>query len=136
MREEKWLKLLLRLAGVMMLSMGAGLVVPMPWMAACHEWLGVGSLPDDAIVEYLARGMFGLSAMVGLILLAVSGEVRRYGPVIAIISAGCIALGVVLWSFMGAGKGTYGLYATIDGAVAIALFAPILALQARMNRPH
>jgi len=62
---DRWLKLLLRLTGgVMLLAVPASLL-PVCWMAATHEWLGLGEFPDGPIVIYLARSIALLYAMFG-----------------------------------------------------------------------
>jgi hypothetical protein len=52
-------------------------VMPFSWMAAVHESLGMGVLPDKPVVDYLARYASAFSAFYGLLLLLLMTDVRR-----------------------------------------------------------
>jgi hypothetical protein len=62
---DRWLKLLLRLGGGVMLPALPASLLPVSWMAAAHAWLGLGQFPDGPIVIYLARSIALLYAMLG-----------------------------------------------------------------------
>ena len=51
-------------------------------MAVTHEWLGMGTLPDKPVVEYLARSTSALCALYGGLLLLLATDVHRYAAVI------------------------------------------------------
>ena len=53
----------------------------MSWIAASHEWLGMGDYPDRPIVDYLARSLSLFYGLVGLLLTA-SGAVYYYFKVV------------------------------------------------------
>ena len=53
-RVEKYLKLLLQAFGAVTAVALVPFVMPRSWMAAVHDWLGMGVLPDNPVVEYLA----------------------------------------------------------------------------------
>lgn len=78
---------LLRLGGCLMLL--AFLAVPLPWswMDASHRLLGLGPLPEGAIVEYLARSISLLYGVHGGLLLVFSTDIRRYAPAIRFFGA-------------------------------------------------
>ena len=79
---ERWLKLLLFLFGFPPVLAVIPFFMPTRWMAAVHQWLGMGLLPDKPIVDYLARYASAMSALYGLLLLLLITDVRRYAPVI------------------------------------------------------
>lgn len=79
---ERWLKLLLLLFGLPAAFAVVPFLMPTSWMAAVHQWLGMGVLPDKPIVDYLARYASGFSALYGFLLLLLLTDVRRYAPVI------------------------------------------------------
>ena len=60
------------------------LVMPHSWMAAVHEWLGMGLLPDKPIVDYLARYGSALSVVYGVVVLVLATDVHRYARLIAL----------------------------------------------------
>jgi hypothetical protein len=70
-------------------------VMPQRWMAAVHEWLGMGALPDKPIVEYLARATSALCGFYGGLLLLLASDVRRYAAVIRYQAIALIAIATV-----------------------------------------
>jgi hypothetical protein len=93
---ERTLKLLLRAAGAVCLLAVVAVVMPRRWMAVSHQWLGLGTLPEGPIVEYLARSLSALYALLGGLMILVAGDVRRYAPVIAYVGATHILMGDVV----------------------------------------
>jgi hypothetical protein len=81
-RSEKALILLLRLSAVMLLFAIVPVFMPHQWMAAIHEQLELGELPEIPIVGYLTRSISALYAMQGAIGYFISLDVRRYLPFI------------------------------------------------------
>jgi hypothetical protein len=79
---ERWLKILLLLFGLPAALAILPFVMPWSWMAATHESLGMGVLPDKPIVDYLARYASAFSAFYGILLLLLMTDVRRYAPII------------------------------------------------------
>ena len=89
---ERWLKILLLLFGIPpALAIIPGLM-PTSWMAAVHQWLGMGEFPDEPIADYLARYASGFSAFYGWLLLLLMTDVRRYAPVITFQAVAIIVL--------------------------------------------
>lgn len=89
---ERWLKLLLLLFGLPPILAIISFLMPTSWMAAVHEWLGMGVLPDKPIVDYLARYASAFSAFYGFLLLLLLTDVRRYAPVITFQAVAIIVL--------------------------------------------
>ena len=77
---ERVLKLVLRLAAVMLLTALVPAIMPFHWMELIHEKMGMGKLPDALIVHYLTRSCSLMYALHGAILLFISFDVRRYLP--------------------------------------------------------
>src|SRR5258705_7590942 len=89
---ERWLKALLFLFGLPAAFAIVPFLMPAKWMAAVHEWLGMGVLPDKPIVDYLARYASAFSAFYGFLLLLLMRDVRRYAPVITFQAIAIIVL--------------------------------------------
>lgn len=53
--QDRFLRLFLWIVGTASLLAVAAVVMPYAWMNAIHQWLGMGRLPSDPIVGYLAR---------------------------------------------------------------------------------
>jgi hypothetical protein len=103
-------------------------------MTATQAWLGLGVFPDRPVAEYLARGLSTVYVLLGVLYLLLASDVRRYAPVITLVS---IVLPLAELS-------TAGILLARDRAWGVALFvlaagstlmgALVLALQARVRR--
>lgn len=132
-KAEKILVCLLRVFGGVTLLALVAVCMPSSWMAACHEWLGLGTFPDAPIVDYLARSLSAFYAIMGGLVLLISRDVRRYAAVITYVAVVCIVFGVTsliidirlalpTWWIVG------------EGPFVAALGAVILILQTRAKR--
>jgi hypothetical protein len=81
--------------GLDLLALGA-VVMPQPWMAAGHAWLGLGPLPNAPLVGYLARSASALYALHGALVLFISFDVRRYSRLITFLAAAALVHGAVM----------------------------------------
>src|SRR5205085_9901750 len=91
-----WLIWWLRLsAGVLLLALVA-VVLPQSWMAQTNDWLGFSALPDTPLVNYLTRSLSAVYALLGVLTLALSLDVRRYRPLIAWVSLAYLFFGPFL----------------------------------------
>ena len=89
---------LLRLLGGMTLLALPFVFIPTSWMAAIHDWLGLGSFPRGPITKYLARSLSAFYAGGGMLALLFSTNVSRYRPAILLLSGAIVALApVLLW---------------------------------------
>ncbi len=89
---------LLRILGGMTLLALPFVFIPTHWMAAIHEWLGLGPFPQGAITEYLARSLSAFYAGGGVLALFFSTDLTRYRPAILLLSGAIVALSpVLLW---------------------------------------
>jgi hypothetical protein len=67
------------------------------WMDAIHGWLGMGKLPSEPVVGYLARSTSAFYAMFGGLLWLVSYDPRRYRPILLYLGVASLGLGLTLW---------------------------------------
>jgi len=129
-RWETWLRLVLRITGIVALPAIVAVFMPREWMAAIHAWLGLGQFPAGPIVEYLARGLSAFYAMLGGLVLLVSFDVRRHEQVIRYLAVVGLVFGVVIFAIdllIG-----LPLFWTVgEGPATVALSAAILILQWR-----
>jgi hypothetical protein len=93
MASERLLTLVLRCWGCLDLL---AVVAPTTWLAWGHAWAGLGEFPDVPVVAYLARSSSALYALHGALILFISTNVRRYGPLISFLAAGAIVHGLVI----------------------------------------
>ena len=64
-RAEDALRWFLRLVGAFSLLALPCALMPFSWMDATHRWLGLGTLPSEPIVAYLARSLSLFYALLG-----------------------------------------------------------------------
>jgi hypothetical protein len=91
---EKALMVLLRLAGVLLLTAVVPAVMPSAWMEEIHRRLGMGELPEGPIIGYLTRSVSAMYAMHGALVLFVSSDVRRFLPVVKCLAGLTILFGI------------------------------------------
>jgi hypothetical protein len=101
---EWWLKFLLRVFGGVSVIAFFPFIMPWRWMAAVHQWLGMGTLQHQPVVEYLARATSGLCALYGGLLLILAQDVRRYAAPITYQAIGTIVTATI-GAFLGSRAG-------------------------------
>jgi len=97
MNRERLLRLFLRVTGLVAALAAFCVALPYAWMDAAHRILGMGALPTQPFVGYLARSTPARHALYGIVLLAASFDVVRYRPLLRIIGLATIALGLTLF---------------------------------------
>lgn len=96
MNRESLLKLFLRLVGTVSAFAAFCAVMPYSWMNATHQYLGMGVLPDQPVVGYLARSTCAFYALFGGLFWVISFDLPRYRPVLRYLGAATVVLGVLL----------------------------------------
>jgi hypothetical protein len=76
---------LLRLGGLVEMLAFASAVIPRSWMAAAHEWLGMGPFPDAAVVVFMIRQSSFFYGVHGLLLWFLASDVERFQPVVRFV---------------------------------------------------
>src|SRR5262245_25198253 len=69
--------------------------MPVSWMAATHQWLGLGEMPTAPVVEYLARSLSAFYALVGALCLVVASDLERYRFLVRFLGAAFALMSVV-----------------------------------------
>jgi hypothetical protein len=87
---------ILRWVGTICLFALPCVFMPYAWMNAIHEGLGMGQLPDEPIVGYLARSTSFFYAVVGGFFWVVSLDLDRYRLLLTFAGGTAIVLGTLL----------------------------------------
>ena len=95
MTRAKLLRILLRVIGVLGLFALVAVFMPLSWMTGTHHWLGLGEMPSDPVVEYLARSVSAFYAFIGVLCLMVAADLERYRPLVRHLGVLIAAFGVV-----------------------------------------
>ena len=131
--SERWIVILLRIAGVVMLLAFGAVVMPGEWMAWSHRRLGLGEFPASPLVDYLTRSASMLYGIHGGLYLVVASDVRRYAGVLVYLAWMAIGFGILMVAIdLHAGM---PLYWTLGEGPPIAAFG-VLLLMLRRNFPR
>jgi len=95
--QRRFIKLFLRVMGSVSGLAVFAVVMPYSWMNAIHQWLGMGKLPDEPIVGYLARSTSAFYALLGGLLWTVSFHLHRNRLVLRYLGVAIIFFGIVLF---------------------------------------
>jgi cytochrome c oxidase subunit IV len=95
--QKRFIKLFLRISGSVSFLAVFAVVMPYSWMDAVHQWLGMGKLPDEPIVGYLAWSTSAFYALLGGLLWTVSFHLHRNRLVLRYLGAAIIFLGIALF---------------------------------------
>ena len=96
MITHKILKTMLRLMGSSSLLALIFVAAPYRWMDAIHSALGMGQLPDEPVVGYLARSTSYFYAMLGGFFWVISFDLSRHRRVLLYLGAAIALFGPVL----------------------------------------
>jgi len=130
--KEKVLVLILRCAGILLMTALIPVVMPFSWMQAIHRWLEMGELPSEPIVGYLTRSLSLFYALHGALILFVSRDIPRSLPVIKFIGILGVAFGVIL-IFLDIAVGMPVYWTLCEGPFLIPLSIAILWLASRIR---
>jgi len=93
---ERLVVFFLRLSGTITLMAAFAIFMPVEWMIAMHDRLGMGEFPAVPVVDYLTRSVAALYAFHGGMLLFVSRDVRRYRTLVAYLATATLVFGIAL----------------------------------------
>ncbi len=136
MRQPKFvLVVILRFVGVTGLFALPAVFLPHAWMDSIHGYLGLGSLPDEAIVGYLARSLSAFYWAFAVITLYISWDVERYRSIVALWGLLFVFLGVLLLG-IDISAGMPLLWTLLEGPPTILVGFIVIWLQRRLAMPQ
>ena len=95
-KQYRLLRLFLRIIGTAALLALVAVIMPYSWMNAIHQWLGMGQLPAEPIVGYLARSTSAFYALLGGLFWVVSFDLHRHRMVLCYLGIVIVIFGVAL----------------------------------------
>lgn len=95
--EDRLLKLFLRFIGSAALFAIFAVVMPYSGMNVIHKWLGMGELPAEPIVGYLARSTSAFYAILGGLFWVVSFDLKRHRMVLCYLGIVVVIFGAALF---------------------------------------
>jgi hypothetical protein len=130
--SERILCFLLRYIGGVSLLALVAVCMPYTWMDATHRWLGMGALPDNPVVGYLARSLSLFYALLGGLLWQLSFTPRRFRPVLLYLGVGFIVFGAVMWR-VDSVEGMPGFWKHSEGPLVIFYGGLLLWLSSKLE---
>jgi hypothetical protein len=119
-RPDRLLVFLLRLIGLLAVGAVVPVFMPFSWMGRVHQFLGLGELPHDPIVEYLARSLSAFYAFFGALCLWLAADLDRHRLTVRFVCLSLAALGAcVTWIDMASGLPNWWI--VVDGPPAFLL---------------
>lgn len=131
-RHERILKSLLRVIGTVALTAFFAVVMPYSWMDAIHRRLGMGTLPAEPIVGYLARSTSLFYAMIGGLMWVLSFDLHRHRLVLCYLGAAVIVFGIALF-FVDIVEGLQLHWILLDGPLNAAFGVYIFVVARRLK---
>ena len=90
------LKLILLIIGATLMTAAIPMCFPITTMNQIHQWLGLGEMPSQPIVAYLARSTSLLYAMHGTLMLMIGLQLNQYLPLAKVLGWLHVAAGLAL----------------------------------------
>jgi hypothetical protein len=133
--RERFLKLFLRILGTAALLALPCALMPFAWMDEIHRGLGMGRLPSEPIVGYLARSTSLFYALFGGLFWVLSFDLHRNRTVLCYLGTWLILFGLLLGviDFL---EGMPLWWVLAEGPFNVVFGAIILSLGCRLARPE
>src|SRR5688572_16524007 len=123
--QRELLVVLLRLGGFVTSAAFLAVFLPVDWMAATHQRLGLGEFPRAPVVDYLARSIAALYGFHGVLLLIIARDPARYRTIVQYAGVMNIVFGLLITAIdVNAGMPSYWTLA--EGPPIIAFGAVVL----------
>ena len=133
MTAQRWLVIILRIAGCSTIGAFPAMLLPVDWMASTHAWLGLGEFPRSAVLDYLARSIAALYGFHGVLVLLVSTDPIRFRPIVTFIAVMNIVFGLMIIA-IDLHAGLPPLWTALEGPPIIAFGVVIALLNRRDSR--
>jgi hypothetical protein len=72
-------------------------IAPRTWMEVSHEWLGMGTMPTGAVVDFTIRQSAFFYGMHGVLLWCLASDILRFQPIVRLIGWTYLIFGPVFF---------------------------------------
>lgn len=132
-KPELIIVVILRFTGVGGLLAIPAIFFPYSWMNTCHQFVGLGTLPDAPIVSYLARSLSAFYAVVGTITFYISFDIRRYRSLVGLWAIIIGVMGLVLFG-IDLASGLPMIWTLLEGPMTLAMGVVLLWAQRHIHQ--
>jgi hypothetical protein len=94
--SQRTLALVLRAMGCLDLLAIIAVIMPAEWLDASHRWAGLGTMPHEPIVGYLAKSVSAMYVLHGAIVVFISFDVARYDRLIRFMALAALVHGAAM----------------------------------------
>lgn len=94
---EKFLKIILRLSGTLLVLAFIAVFLPYEIMDNIHHQMGLGKLPQTPIVDYLARSVSLFYGIHGILVLYISFDIAHYAKFLKLLSLLGVMFGITIF---------------------------------------
>lgn len=129
MAPERVLIVLLRMGALVTMCAFFAIFLPVDFMAATHERLGLGAFPRTAVVDYLTRSVAALYGFHGVFVWIVSRDPARYRVFVWYVAFMNIAFGAMMLG-IGLHAGLPRFWSALEGP-SVAAFGIAIAVAAK-----
>ncbi len=130
--QQRIFRAFLRILGSASLLAVVFVAAPYAWMDAIHRGLGMGKLPEEPVVGYLARSTSAFYAILGGLVWLASFDLRRYRPVLVYLGATTVVFGLAL-AVIDWAEGMPLFWKVAEGPLDVALGAAIVWMARRVE---
>lgn len=124
MNHERLQAWLLRATGAVELLAFVAVVMPRSWMEAGHEWIGLGAMPQSAVLMFMIRQASYTYGMHGVSLWVLASDVERFRPVVILNAISFLLAAPIFFAIDYTSR--MPLFWTISDAVSCAFFGGAL----------
>ena len=96
-KQYRFLRLFLRIIGTAAFLALVAVVMPYSWMNTVHQRLGMGQLPSEPVVGYLARSTSAFYALLGGLFWITSFDLNRHRMVLCYLGVVIVIFGAALF---------------------------------------
>jgi hypothetical protein len=122
---------LLRLVGLSEILAFLAVIMPRSWMEMSHVWLGLGEMPEGAVLMFLIRQASYTYGMHGISLWVIASDVKRFRPLLILNGISFLLAGPVFF-FIDYAAGT-PMWWTLSDGPACGLFGAAMLWLSRGN---
>jgi hypothetical protein len=128
-RAESWLKRILQFGAGFLLLATLAIPLPVSWMQAANDAMGMAPFADNPLTGYLTRSLAALYAYHGVMVAVISTDMKRYRTMIRMLGYGDILFGLVV---LGIGY-TVGMpwYWTLGEGPSLVIFGTLMLMLLR-----
>ncbi len=129
--RKQALRWLLRLIGLLEALAFLAVVMPRSWMEVSHAWLGLGQMPEGAVLMFLIRQASYAYGMHGISLWIIAADVTRFRSLVLLNGISFVLAGPVFF-IIDYTSGMPSWWTAVDGP-SCALFGAAMLLLNRGN---